>query len=153
MGNKSNLLYRRYQNKNGKSAANGKWYGRLVINHTVGLEELAAEMQENCTVKRSDILAVLTELGQTMKSILQDGKRVKVNGLGSFKMGMSTEGVTRRDDFNIGLHLKQLRVLFQPESYKTSSGTRAKEWTTGVVFTELPAYDGAKPQTNAPAGV
>ena len=30
-----------YQNKNEKSKAYGKWYGRAVINETVGVEDIA----------------------------------------------------------------------------------------------------------------
>ena len=33
------LIYHKYQNKNEESKAYGKWYGRAVINETVGVEE------------------------------------------------------------------------------------------------------------------
>lgn len=149
---KGTLFYRRYQNKNGKSSANGKWYGKVVISRTMTIDDLAAKMQDNCTVKKSDILAVLYELGPTMSEALKDGARVVLPQIGAFKMGISTEGVTRRDDFNLALHLKNAHINYSPVSYKTSSGTRSKEWCEGINFVELPAYVGAKPQTDAPVG-
>ena len=41
-------------------------------------------LQRNCTVKKADILAVLDELVETMRDQLQDSKRVKLDGFGSF---------------------------------------------------------------------
>ncbi len=44
---------------------------------------LATIMQRNCTLKKADIVAVITELIETMADQLQDSKRVKLNGFGS----------------------------------------------------------------------
>jgi predicted histone-like DNA-binding protein len=95
-------------------------------------------MQRNCTVKASDIRAVLTELVETMRDQLQDSKRVKLDGLGSFKLGLSTDGVEDYDKFEPRKHVKDVHVIFTPETTVDANGTRSKTFLEGVSVTELP---------------
>ena len=67
-----------YENREG-SANKGKWYARAVHTGTVTIDDLADEMQANCTVKRADIVAVLSELVETMQKHLQMSHRVKLD--------------------------------------------------------------------------
>ena len=60
------IFYRIYQNNNSENKGYGKWYARAVMTSTVTTKELAKVMQENCTLKRSDIEAVLRELSTPM---------------------------------------------------------------------------------------
>jgi predicted histone-like DNA-binding protein len=110
------LLYKLYKNKNTKSAAYGKWYAKTQHVGTVDIAKLAKIMQRNCTVKESDIRAVLVEMVETMRDQLQDSKCVKLDGLGTFKLGISTEGVEEAYDFNAGHDVKNIHVNFQPET-------------------------------------
>ena len=87
------VFYRLSQVTSPKQKGYGKWYPRAVMTTTVDTNELANIMQRNCTVKKSDIVAVITELIETMQDQLQDSKRVKLNGFGTFKIGLSGEGV------------------------------------------------------------
>ena len=48
------VKYKIYQS-NRKDAFKGKWYARAVHDGTVTTDDLADIMQDNCTVKRSDI--------------------------------------------------------------------------------------------------
>ena len=110
------LLYKLQKNNNTKSAAYGKWYAKAQHVGTVDIAKLAKIMQRNCTVKESDIKAVLTELVETMRDQLQDSKRVKLDGLGSFKLGIKSEGVLEACDYNVRQNIKNIRVNFQPET-------------------------------------
>ena len=85
------VLYRLSQNKMEGSKAYGKWYAQAVMTGVVDTNALATIMQRNCTVKKADILAVITELIETMQDQLQDSKRVKLDGFGSFKIGIENE--------------------------------------------------------------
>lgn len=51
--------YKIYQST-AKNATKGLYYARTAYRETVDLKKLAEIMQANCTVKYSDILAVLT---------------------------------------------------------------------------------------------
>ena len=132
------LFFRKCKNNNPQSRGFGKWYGRAVITQTVGIEQIALTMQDNCTVKRADILAVLSELGPVISQLLKDSKRVRIPYLGSFKLGLQTKGEADPEKFNVRDNVKRVRVLFQPESHVSEGGRRVKSMVEGVVVSLLP---------------
>ena len=111
-------------------------------------------MQRNCTLKKADILAVISELIETMQDELQDSKRVKLNGFGSFKIGIKGEGADSAADFSVGKNVKGLHVLFMPEVKKDGSGVRQKTFISGCNVQEAPknGVDTTKPQSNTSNG-
>ena len=138
------LIYHKYQNKNEESKAYGKWYGRAVINETVGVEDIAKRMQDSCTVKRSDVLAVLSELGTVMGDLMKESKAVKIPYLGTFKLGMSTLGADSPDKFSVRKHVKKVRVLFRPETHVDAQGNYTQELTHAVRLIEDKDYTSPK---------
>ena len=71
------VFYRLSQVTSPKQKGYGKWYPRAVMTNTVDTDALATIMQRNCTVKKSDILAVISELIETMQDQLQDSPGFK----------------------------------------------------------------------------
>ena len=130
------LFYRKYQNNNPQNSGYGKWYGRVVITETVDIEYLATKMQDNCTVKRADILAVLSELGPTMSDLLKDSKRVRIPYLGCFKLGIKTTGEEDPEKFNARTNVDNVHVIFQPETKATEAGKMVKVLVEGVSMSE-----------------
>lgn len=130
--------YRLYQNNNSKSEQYKKWYGRSVSLGTVTTYDLAADIEANCTVKRADILAVLSELVVSMKKELQNSLRVKLDGFGSFKIGLSTTGTDTAKEFNARHNVKGMRILFLPELRTDASGRRTRTFLDGCRVAELP---------------
>ena len=129
------LKYYKYQNHNSHNQkAYHKWFGRVVYDQTIEIDAIADEMQENCTVKRADILAVLSELGPTMKKLMANSNRVKLPYLGTFKYGISTEGAESESDFTAA-NVKKVRVLFQPITTR-SLGKQVQEMTANVRLKE-----------------
>ena len=107
--------YIKTQNKNNKSAAFGKYYAQAVYdNKFIGTSELADFIQTQATVKRSDIKAVLDELGAALKHYFELGQKVKLDGIGIFKVGFSSIGVNAKDECTAAT-ITTRRVLFQPE--------------------------------------
>ena len=135
------VLYRLSKVTSPKAKGYGKWYPRAVITQTVDTEMLATIMQRNCTLKKADIVAVISELIETMADQLQDSKRVKLNGFGSFKIGIRGEGADSADDFSTSKNIKGLHVLFQPEVKTDGSGLRQKTFITGCSVQEAPKND------------
>ena len=135
------VLYRLSKVTSPKAKGYGKWYPRAVITQTVDTEMLAAIMQRNCTLKKADIVAVISELIETMADQLQDSKRVKLNGFGSFKIGIRGEGADSAADFSTSKNIKGLHVLFQPEVKTDGSGLRQKTFITGCSVPEAPKND------------
>ena len=135
------VLYRLSKVTSPKAKGYGKWYPRAVITQTVDTEMLAAIMQRNCTLKKADIVAVISELIETMADQLQDSKRVKLNGFGAFKIGIRGEGADSAADFSTSKNIKGLHVLFQPEVKTDGSGLRQKTFITGCSVQEAPKND------------
>lgn len=133
------VFYRLYQNNNKSASGYRKWYARAVVTETMTTRQLAEIMQENCTVKRSDIEAVLRELVPTMTRAMQDSKRVKIDGLGSFKIGLKTKAAASAKEFNAQKNVRGMHVNFMPETYKDKkTNTRVCDLLSRCTVAELP---------------
>ena len=102
------VFYKLYQDNRKDSKFKGQWYARAVHTGTVNIDDLADEMQANCTVKRADIVAVLSELVLTL------------------------------DEFTTNGNVKNVHVLFQPETKIEKNKTRVKALLNGCKVRELP---------------
>ena len=110
------------QNKNSFSQAYGKYFAQAVYdNHFIGTEELSDFIQRQASVKKSDIKAVLQELGEAFKHFFEMGQKIKLDGIGIFKVGFSSIGVTKLDDCGAQT-ITTRRVLFQPETTRVIVG-------------------------------
>ena len=119
--------YIKTQNKNDKSAAYGKYYAQAVYDTKfIETEELAAFIQTQASVKKSDIIAVLQELGEAMKHFFELGQKIHLKGIGIFKVGFSSIGVTKKDDCTAST-ITTRRVLFQPETERVIVGQEKKD--------------------------
>ena len=118
--------YIKTQNKNNQSAAYGKYYAQAVYDSKfIGTSELADFIQTQATVKRSDIKAVLDELGAALKHYFELGQKVKLDGIGIFKVGFSSIGVNAKDECTAAT-ITTRRVLFQPEIERIVVGQEKK---------------------------
>ena len=132
------VLFRLHQDQSVGTKRSGKWYARAVPMSMIDTRKLAEIMQRNCTVKKADILAVLDELVETMRDQLQDSKRVKLDGFGSFKIGLKSKGARTAKSFTVADHIEGMRVVFTPELTHDSAGNRVKQFLQGVKCEELP---------------
>lgn len=134
------VKYKIYQsNRSGQTY--GKYYARAVHDQTVTTDDLADIMQDNCTVKRSDILAVISELVETMTTQLQNSNKVKLDRFGTFKIGLSTTGADTLDDFSASKNITGTHVLFYPETKIDSmTGNRSRAFLSGLDVSEASEY-------------
>ena len=110
------------QNKNEQSSAYGKYFAMAVYDsHFIGTEELSDFIQRQASVKKSDIKAVLQELGEAFKHFFEMGQKIKLDGIGIFKVGFSSIGVTKLEDCGAQT-ITTRRVLFQPETTRVVVG-------------------------------
>ena len=115
------------QNKNRTSLAYGKYFAQAVYdNHFIGTEELADFIQRQASVKKSDIKAVLQELGEAFKHFFEMGQKIKLDGIGIFKVGFSSIGVAKIEDCSAQT-ITTRRVLFQPETTRVVVGQEKKD--------------------------
>ena len=74
------------KNNNMRSTAYGKYFAKAVYDKGfIGTKQLAEFIQTQASVKRSDIVAVLDELGSAMKHFFELGQKVQLDGIGIFK--------------------------------------------------------------------
>ena len=110
------------KNNNEDSKAHGKYYAQAVYDTKfIETEELAAFIQTQASVKKSDIIAVLQELGEAMKHFFELGQKIHLNGIGIFKVGFSAIGVAKKEDCTAST-ITTRRVLFQPETERVVVG-------------------------------
>ena len=119
--------FKKLQNQNDDSTAYGKWFATAVYDqHFITTEELAEFIQTQASVKKSDIKAVLDELGAALKHFFELGQKVKLDGIGIFKVGFSSIGVNDKDDCG-AQNITTRRVLFQPETARVVVGQTRKD--------------------------
>ena len=118
--------FKKIQNKNDESTAYGKWFATAVYDqHFIETEQLADFIQKQASVKKSDIKAVLDELGGALKHFFELGQKVKLDGIGIFKVGFSSIGTNEKDDCG-AQNITTRRVLFQPETERVVVGQEKK---------------------------
>ena len=114
--------FKKLQNKNDESTAYGKWFATAVYDQRfITTEELSEFIQTQASVKKSDIKAVLDELGGALKHFFELGQKVRLDGIGIFKVGFSSIGAATKDSCGAA-NITTRRVLFQPESERIVVG-------------------------------
>ena len=97
-----------------------KNYGRYkaVAMHfqTIEAEQVAQEVQDNCSAKRSDVELVLGELLEVLARHLKQGDRVRLKYIGLMKLELDSEKVDSPKDFDPAKHIRGVRLHLLPES-------------------------------------
>jgi len=136
------IYYKMNQVKGEVGKATGKWFARSITSGTLETEDIAEHIQSNCTVKYSDVIAVLRELAEVLKEKMQEGYSVHLDNIGYMHIAMSSKCVDTLDEFDQSKHMRRPRVVFHPEytREKDSQGVyRRKCWmTAGSTAKELP---------------
>ena len=122
-------MLKRVKNMNTKSAAYGKYYVAPVYpKEFIGTKELSDFIQAQASVKRSDCVAVLDELGSALHHFLNLGQKVKLENIGIFKVGVSSAG-SNSAALCTPANVKSKRVNFQPEVISSLKETKISEKT------------------------
>jgi len=120
------------------SPKKGYYYAKAVRNTTLTTAEIAETIQENCTVKESDILAVLSELKSVMHRELLAGNAVELDGIGTFSLSLRSASVASVADFNASTDIRGVRIAFSPERRKV--GTREVSSASGTSTKAVYSY-------------
>ena len=126
------VLFKILQDTRQESLTHGQWFARAVHTQTFGTKQIADEIQENVSVKYSDVSAVLIELINVMNRHLNQSERVVLDGFGSFKIGLKTKGALRKEDFSASKNIVGSRLNFCPEWRVNKEGRRIKAFLDGV---------------------
>lgn len=93
------IRYKKYQNNNPKSPAYNKWFGRAV-HELVEFDELVTHMaNHHCVFSEATIRGVLIEAETCLRELLLEGKAVRLDDLGIFRIGLETKGKNSSKEF------------------------------------------------------
>ena len=132
-------FYKKFYNEKTKV-----YYPRAVtVGSAVSTDQIAEALSNRSTVTKTDVKAVLAEMADVMSQYMAQGKSVKLDGLGSFRLGLNTKGVSNEEDFNFQSQLQHVKVNFTPETtYPTSPGAATRNMVSkGIEWIE---YDKIK---------
>ena len=135
------VLYKLQQDNRENSTHRGMWYARAKMLDIIELDELAQLIQDNTTAKKADAQAVLTEMVEQMKGLLQKSYAVRIPGLGIFKIGLRTSPANTPKEFTAAKNVKGMRLNFLNEWTVDKNGNRVVNMIQGATAKELPKND------------
>lgn len=122
--------------------ANGKWFARAIHIGEIKLKELAKEVAYSTTATEADCLAVITALVEVMKTKLAESYVVRLDGLGTFRAVLKSDGATDVKEFTVSDNIKGVNVNFQAERKQDPvTGAYTKPLLSGVRMAETPKND------------
>jgi predicted histone-like DNA-binding protein len=93
--------YRLYKNNNRKSAGYGKYYARKASEGLMELDGLIEHMAgHNSAYSVGTIKGVIADLVSHVRELAYEGKSVKIDNLGIFRVSMKSKGVEDPKEFN-----------------------------------------------------
>ena len=134
------VKYRKVVNNRKNSKTQGKVYGRAVVDGVIDTKEIARKINKRCTLTEPDIIAVINALETEIGYGLSDGKRVVLDGFGSFKVGLTTTPADSAKKFT-SANIKGMHVIFLPAT-EMEQGKRVKNMLKGVKAEEMTEYTG-----------
>ena len=115
-----------------RSSSYGKYFAKTVSQGEVNLHQLAEEASRNTTLKKSDVVAVVTEIEDMMRQRLRDGHTIVLDGIGRFSLRVESDGVDRPQDFNLRHHIRRIICRFLPASHRNNDGTLTYHFSEDV---------------------
>ena len=114
------LTIKKYKNNNSKNNGYGKTYGRLVHMDTIDTSELCRHISKHGSIFTPDVVkGTIERFIMCFEELLLEGNKIKLDGLGTFYLSVSTEGVDNADKFSAN-NVKAVRVRFLPDQGKES---------------------------------
>lgn len=134
------IRFKKYQNTNPSSSCYGKWFGRAV-HELVEFEDFVEHMaKHHCVFSEGTIRGVLIEMEVCLRELLLEGKAVRFDELGIFRIGLKTRGRNREADFTandvegVRLNLHLGRRFRAADLFNDAKIREAEKYAVGVVF-------------------
>lgn len=134
--------------KKSKLKVNGKtkWFPRAVIvsKRPADSDELARRIAQMSTASTGDVHLVLRSLPSVMAQIMNEGRTVHIDGLGSFffKLSCAGRGVDTPEEVS-RKQIKDIRVQFLPERQRIDGKRFGKPLTQDVELVDWDVVTGA----------
>ncbi|MHB9291186.1 hypothetical protein Holit_00258 [Hollandina sp. SP2] len=133
---------RKIMKKNPQDLAQAKWYLTQEKTGNVGIKEIAKEIEGRSALSLGDVQSVLSNMVEILPLFLKLGQSVNLEGFGSFRISVSSEGVDKPEDLN-ARHIKGVKLLFLPSN-------DLKRNLEGITFEVESLHTEATPDRPAP---
>ena len=121
------IEYDFYRNPNSQGTNKKRYHARVVSSDRITTDELAEEIQKECSLTITDVKAVLIALGDKLAKHLGDGSKVHLEGIGYFQVNLQCKeevcttrsvrsenvefkSVSYRADNELKKHLKKQKI-------------------------------------------
>ena len=146
------VLVKVSKNQNDKTAAFGKWYGRVVNTKTMSYQALCKHMSEHNSVYGEDVcLGVANKLQNCILEQLLEGKKDQFGELGTFYLSVKSTGADKEEDFNLGSSIKGLFLCFAPSRTDVNNLT-SKILKKKATFMNVKDLVESKPKSTSGSG-
>ena len=91
-----------------------KWYAVSRLTGKRGLKDLSKDLAEVSSLSAGDVQNVIVNLCEQLPKWLMQGNSVKLDGLGTFRLSFSSDGVETKEEVTANL-IKDIRIIFEPD--------------------------------------
>lgn len=145
------IQYDFYRNPNSEGTNKKRYHARVVSNGQVSTDQLAKEINQECSLTPADVKAVLITLGDKLAKHLSEGRKVHLEGIGHFSVNLRCKeevrtvhairseniefkSISYRADIELKKHLKQQKI------YRSPIKTHSKPMTEEEIDQKLTEY-------------
>ena len=110
------IEYDFYRNPNSQGTDKKRYHARVVSSDRITTDELAEEIQKECSLTITDVKAVLIALGDKLAKHLGDGSKVHLEGIGYFQVNLQC-----KEEVRTTRSVRSDNVEFKSVSYRADN--------------------------------
>ena len=110
------IEYDFYRNPNSQGTNKKRYHARVVSSNRISTNELAEEIQNECSLTITDVKAVLIALGDKLAKHLGDGSKVHLEGIGYFQVNLQC-----KEEVCTTRSVRSVNVEFKSVSYRADN--------------------------------
>ena len=110
------IEYDFYRNPNSQGTNKKRYHARVVSSNRISTNELAEEIQNECSLTIADVKAVLIALGDKLAKHLGDGSKVHLEGIGYFQVNLQC-----KEEVRTPRSISSENVEFKSVSYRADN--------------------------------
>jgi predicted histone-like DNA-binding protein len=104
---------KKIQRKNPQNVNQAKWYLTQEKTGTVGVQEIAREIEGRSALSLGDVQSVLSNLVEILPVFLRLGQTIKLEGFGSFRISVTSDGMETAEELS-ARNVKGVKMVFLP---------------------------------------
>ena len=110
------IEYDFYRNPNSQKTNKKRYHARVVSNNRISTDDLAEEIQNECSLTIADVKAVLIALGDKLAKHLGEGDKVHIEGIGHFQVNLKC-----KEEVRTTRAIRSENIEFKSVSYRADN--------------------------------